>query len=115
MLMKTAIPAGLARGVGSSRLSAVPCLHSTIQQQQHRRVTARFKEDTTDNPQKVELVKEDLEQQLQQDAQAQDLRQQPLQPLFTPSEPKLSGQQLQEVRALLLVAGLQCITEVAMR
>jgi hypothetical protein len=44
MMMKTVAPAGVARGLGSSRLSAFT--RST--QQQQRRVVVRFK---TDDPQ----------------------------------------------------------------
>jgi hypothetical protein len=64
-------------------------------------VVVRFKENDNTDKENVETLKQELEQQLQQDAQAQDLRQQPLQPLFTPSEPKLSPQQLKEVRELM--------------
>jgi hypothetical protein len=106
MLTKTAPPVRLARGLGCSRLSAFP--QSSTQQQ--RRVIVRFKE----NDKNIDALKEELEQQLQQDAQAQDLRQQPLQPLFTPSEPKLSPQQIKEVRdllLLLLLTGMQCVQQ----
>jgi hypothetical protein len=99
MILKTATNAGLDRGLGSSRLAALP--RSSAQQQQ-RRVVVRFKENNNESLETFDLLKEELEQQLKQDgaAEAQDLRQQPLQPLFTPSEPKLSPQQLKEVRML---------------
>lgn len=92
MLSQTALPARVARGPSSSRLSAATFPHTRSTQK--RTVIVRFKESDHEN---VDALKQELEQQLQQDAQAQDLKQQPLQPLFAPSEPKLSPQQYKEV------------------
>jgi hypothetical protein len=94
--MKSATPAGLARGLGSSRLSAFARSSTQQQQQQQRRVVTRYKENDNDseNLQTFDLMKEELEQKLKQDAAAQDVKQQPLQPLVTPAEPNLSPQQL---------------------
>lgn len=109
MLSQTALPARVARGPSSSRLSAATFPHTRSTQK--RTVIVRFKESDHEN---VDALKQELEQQLQQDAQAQDLKQQPLQPLFAPSEPKLSPQQYKEVSELLLpLLLLMCCGQVA--
>ncbi|WIA33808.1 hypothetical protein OEZ86_006918 [Tetradesmus obliquus] len=63
MMMKTAAPAGLARGLGASRLPAFPC--STKQQQ--RRVVMRFKTDDPPVYQETEIPNKVKDTKLSED------------------------------------------------
>lgn len=63
MMMKTAAPVGLARGLGASRLPAFPC--STKQQQ--RRVVMRFKTDDPPVYQETEIPNKAKDTKLSED------------------------------------------------
>jgi hypothetical protein len=85
MIANTAVNAGLARGLGSSRLPAFP---RTSAQQQQRRVVVRFKEsdNETDLQKEVQTSLQDVQQELGQ-----------LPISSGPTGSKLTPEQLQQV------------------